>query len=302
MDKIFLTVPNMPPVQPALQKPRWAEATPELCPQQQPWAQCYCHNTTEDLSSSFKWYVRTRPHIFQFLLFPAKCCDRHGKPLPPNAPPELPPPKADNDWSPFTSCASFKLVEFMFTDAELSQCRINKLLELWAATLALHGDSPPFSNHQNLLMHIDTIQLGTTQWENTLLWYDGPLLEMPCHPEWMKAEYNVWHWNPCKVIKNIFACKDLDRKIDYMAHWEFNGEQQQYRNLMSGNWAWAQSVCPIILSVLLPYSPPTSTGHDCYVCFKLWFYVHSNYPRVGQDNSFCSNRSKRFSPYIPLSW
>ena len=293
----------MPPVQPALQKPQWAEATPELRPQQQPRARCSRYNATEDLSSSFKWYVQRAPTFFNsFLLFPAERCDRHGTPLPPNAPPELPPPKADNDWSPFASRAGFELAEFMFTDAELSQRRINKLLELWAATLAPHGDSPPFSNHQNLLAHIDAIQLGTAQWENTLFRYDGPLPEMPRRPEWMKAEYDVWHRNPHEVIKNIFARKDLDGKIDYVAHREFNGEQRQYGNLMSGDWAWAQSVCPIMLSVSLPYSPPTSTGHDRYARFKPWFYVRSNYPRVGQDNGFRSNRSKRFSPYIPLSW
>jgi len=42
--------------------------------------------------------------------------------------------KADNDWSPFASQAGFELAEFLFTNAELSQRKINNLLKLWAAT------------------------------------------------------------------------------------------------------------------------------------------------------------------------
>ncbi|KAF9642382.1 hypothetical protein BDM02DRAFT_3071338, partial [Thelephora ganbajun] len=58
-----------------------------------------------------------------------------GAPIPPNTPPEVLTIKADDDWSPFRSRAGFELAEFMFTDTELSLGKIDKLLELWAATL-----------------------------------------------------------------------------------------------------------------------------------------------------------------------
>ena len=82
----------------------------------------------------------------QFSTSTGQRCDRHEAAIPLNAPPEVPTIKADNDWSPFKSRAGFELAEFVFADAELSWRKIDKLLELWAATLIPHGDSPPVIN------------------------------------------------------------------------------------------------------------------------------------------------------------
>ena len=101
--------------------------------------------------------------------------------------------KADDDWSPFTSRAGFKLTEFLFAKAELSQKKINKLLELWAAMLAPHDDSPPVTNHQDLHQQIDAIELGNIQWESASLKYDHPLPTTTRPPEWMTTEYDVWY-------------------------------------------------------------------------------------------------------------
>lgn len=131
----------------------------------------------------------------------------------------------------------------MYTDAELSQRRIDKLLELWAATLIPHNDSPPITNHRDLHQQIDAIELGSVSWENISLKYNGPLPETTRRPEWMTREYDVWYRDPRQIIKNILARPELDGHVDYVAYQEFNGEQRQYGNLMSGNWAWRQSVC-----------------------------------------------------------
>lgn len=183
-------------------------------------------------------------------------CDRHGTPVPPNAVPEVPTIKADDDWSPFSSRAGFELAEFVFTDAELSQRRINKLLELWAATLVPHNDSPPITNHRDLLEQIDAIELGNVRWENTRLKYNGPLPETTRPPEWKTAEHDVWYRNPREVIRNILACPDFDGHIDYVAYQEFNGEKRQYGNMMSGNWSWRQSVhfmhSAFLVTLLMP--------------------------------------------------
>ncbi|KAF9644453.1 hypothetical protein BDM02DRAFT_3157174 [Thelephora ganbajun] len=130
----------------------------------------------------------------------------------------------------------------MFTDAELSLGKIDKLLELWAATLISHSNSPPITNHQDLHWQIDTIKLGNIQWENTRLRYEGPHPEMTRPPEWKTAQYDIWHRNPREVIKNILACPDLEGHVGYMVYQEFNGKQRQYSNLMSGDWAWKQSI------------------------------------------------------------
>lgn len=140
----------------------------------------------------------------------------------------------------------------MFIDAELSQRRINTLLELWAATLVPHGDSPPITNHRDLHQQIDAIELGNIRWENACLKYNGPLPEVTRHPEWKTAEHDVWYRNPRQVIKNILANTDFDGHIDYAAYQEFDGEKRQYGNVMSGDWSWRQSVRFTILDI--PYN------------------------------------------------
>ena len=173
---------------------------------------------------------------------PGECCDRDGTPLPPNTPPEPQVVDSDDDWSPFSSRAGFELAEYVFTDAELSRRKIDKLLELWAATLVPHDAPPPIANHRDLYHQIDSIELGDVRWENVSLKYDGPPPQTTRPPEWKTAEYDVWYRNPRDVIKRLLARPDLDGHIDYAAYQEFNDTQRQYGNFMSGNWAWNQSV------------------------------------------------------------
>ena len=169
-------------------------------------------------------------------------CNKDGMFIPIDEPPGPQPPKAENNWSPFTSRASFELADFLFTDAQLSQKKIDHIFELWAATLVPHGDSAPFTDHMDLHQQINAIDLGSVRWEHTCLKYEAPLPETTRHPEWMTTEYDVWYRNPRQVIKNILARPDLDGHIDYAAYKEFNDEKRQYGNMMSGDWAWRQSV------------------------------------------------------------
>jgi len=162
--------------------------------------------------------------------------------IPPNTLPEVPTVKADDDWSPFASRAGFELAEFAFIDAELSQKKIDKLLELWAATLVPHNDSPPITNHRDLHQQIDAVKLGNIPWENACLRYEGPLPRAVRPPEWKTVGYDVWYRDPRQMIKNILASPDLEGHVDYVAYQEFNGDKRQYNNLMSGNWSWRQSV------------------------------------------------------------
>lgn len=193
-------------------------------------------------------------NIFDIAIFSfsaARRCDRNGVFVPPNTLPETPTPKADDDWSPFTSRAGFELADFLFTDAELSQKKIDHLLELWAATLVPHNDSVPIANHPNLHRQIDAIGLGNVRWEHTCLKYKGSLPAATRHPEWKTTEYDVWYRDPREVIKNILGRPDLEGHVDYAAYQEFNDEKRQYGNMMSGDWAWRQSVRmrPYVLNV-----------------------------------------------------
>ena len=195
-------------------------------------------NYHPDLNSTCNTFDMT---LFSFST--GRRCDRNGVFVPPNAPPEPPNLKADDDWSPFTSRAGFELADLLFTDAQLSQKKIDRILELWAATLIPHGDSAPITNHLDLHQQIDAVGLGDIQWEHTHLKYEGPLPETTRHPEWKTTEYDIWYRNPRQVIKNILARPDLSGHVDYAAYQEFDDEKRQYGNMMSGDWAWRQSVC-----------------------------------------------------------
>ena len=139
----------------------------------------------------------------------------------------------------------------MFTDAELSRRKVDNLLELWAATLVPHGDSPPIANTRDLHRQIDAIQVGDVQWESVSLQYEGPTPETTRPPEWKTMKFDVWYRNPREVIKNLLARPDLEGHIDYSPYQEFDGERRQYSNLMSGDWAWRQSVCFVDLAFSL---------------------------------------------------
>lgn len=149
-------------------------------------------------------------------------CDKNGVFVPPNTPPDLPIPKAGHDWSPFTSQVGFELADFLFTDAQLSQKKIDHILKIWAATLIPHNDSAPIMNHLALHQQINAIDLSDVQWEHEYLKFKGPLPTAVRHTEWKTSKYDVWYRDPRQVIKNILAHPDFDGHVDYMAYQELN--------------------------------------------------------------------------------
>lgn len=87
-------------------------------------------------------------------------CNKHGDNLPPQTPPPPHPSAPYGEWSPFTNRTEFETAEFLFKKNQMSQGDINTLMDLWAATLLKHGDTPPFSNYQDMDKVIDSIPLG----------------------------------------------------------------------------------------------------------------------------------------------
>ena len=171
----------------------------------------------------------------------AKRCNKHGEFFTSNVPPALSTTQPATDWFPFNSHVGFELADFIFTEAELSKRKVNRLLELWAATLVPHGVPPPITDNTDLLRQIDSIPLGGVPWESFHLNYDGPP-EPIRPPEWKITKYEVWFRNPREVIKGILGNSEFNGHIDYSAYREFEGSQRHYCNMMSGDWAWKQSV------------------------------------------------------------
>jgi hypothetical protein len=206
----------------------------------------------------------------------------------------VPPPSPEvlpaTDWFPFESRIGFELANFIFTEAELSKKKANRLLELWAATLIHHGIPPPIHNHSDLLRLIDSIPLGNVAWECFSLKYDGSLPETGRPPEWMVTEYELWFRNPREVIKAILANPEFDGHVDYSTYQEFENLQRRYSNVMSGDWAWQQSVRQITNRHVTITNP--DAGCDFEGPFDAWLNVCPNHPWVRQDNSLRCNGSK----------
>ena len=139
----------------------------------------------------------------------------------------------------------FETAEFLYCQTQMSASNINTLLDLWAATLLKHGNTPLFANHSDLYSAIDFTPLGDVPWQNFSLKYGG---ELPDDgdpiPEWMTSEYEVWFRDPRIIIQNMVGNPDYDKSVDTAPVQVFNGNGTcEYQNLMSGDWAWDKVVC-----------------------------------------------------------
>jgi hypothetical protein len=119
---------------------------------------------------------------------------------------------------------------------------INCMLNLWAASLAIHNDEPPFSNTTDLYRTIDSTPLGDVAWESFSLQYNGV---QPAEgvPSWMQAEYDVWFRDPHTLVHNLLSNPDFKSDFDYMPFQEKTTDGvHRFQDFMSAIWAWHQAV------------------------------------------------------------
>ncbi|KAG1767859.1 hypothetical protein EV702DRAFT_1182058 [Suillus placidus] len=130
-------------------------------------------------------------------------CDADGVYLPPGAPPPPPENLASDDWTPFRNRAEFET-------GGMPAGQINRLLDLWASTLAKHNDKPPFADHRDLYEVIDSSPFGDVKWQ---------------------------------FVRNMLANPTYTNEFDYRPYREYSTEndQRQWKDFMSGNWAWDQA-------------------------------------------------------------
>jgi hypothetical protein len=123
----------------------------------------------------------------------------------------------------------------------MSASNINTLLDLWAATLLKHGDTPPFANCADLYNTIDSTPVGDVPWQSFSLIYDGELPDDHI-PQWMTSEYDVWFRDPHTVVKNMIGNPDYKHHFDVapVRVFDDNGNRT-YRDFMSGDWAWEEA-------------------------------------------------------------
>jgi hypothetical protein len=81
---------------------------------------------------------------------------------------------------------------------------INFILQLWAASLAVHNDEPPFTNATSMYNAINSTPLAGTALESFSLQYNGDHAAGDV-PSWMNAEYDVWFQDPRTLVHDLLS-------------------------------------------------------------------------------------------------
>ena len=176
-------------------------------------------------------------------------CDKNSNDLPKDTPP--PPLDSDSklppmgDWTLYNDQKEFEIADLLFTYEQMSAKYINKLFNIWEASLVRFDAAPPFTNSDDMYETIDSTPYGDAQWESFTIRYnihkDLPSNQAPA--AWKTAEYNGWFRDPHKLICNLIANRAFDGEFDYAPYQEYDYKgQHRFHDVFSGNWCWRQAV------------------------------------------------------------
>ncbi|THH00180.1 hypothetical protein EW026_g2320 [Hermanssonia centrifuga] len=166
-------------------------------------------------------------------------CDKDGKSVPSNAQPAS--VEAHGNWEPFKDRIAFETAEFLYKEEQMSQTKISKLMDLWAASLLEHGGTPPFSSHAKMYKTIDSIAVGEVPWQTFSVKYAG---EVPdgVTPSWMLADYDIHYRDPDLIARQRLDNSSFKDGFDPIPRRDFDRDGGRvYKDFMSGNWAWTQA-------------------------------------------------------------
>jgi len=171
-------------------------------------------------------------------------CDCGGHYLPPNSPPPPRPSPLPDDYGPYESRVAFELAKFLYRCEQMLATKIDELLAIMAS---MYDKDPPFHSHKDMYNMIDATGHGDSPWQSFSVTYSGAMPTDP--PAWMTAEYDVWFHNPKVVLKHQLANPDFKGEIDYAAKVIIDeGGHCEVCDLMSGQWAFEQSVSSLFLT------------------------------------------------------
>lgn len=171
---------------------------------------------------------------------------------------------------------------------------MNKLFNIWEATLAPFDTPPPFTSSDDMYETIDSTPYGNLCWESFTVQYnlnkDPPSNKAPA--AWKTAECDGWFRDPWKLIRNIIANRSFDNEFDYAAYQEYDYKgQHQFHDLFSGNWCWRQSVSAALnknlISMLISFC---CTGYYRRRPKYAWCHDHPCYFGKRQNNGLSRYR------------
>lgn len=144
---------------------------------------------------------------------------------------------------------NLKLPIFYSPTIKIPASKIDNLLNVWAASLAPHHDTPPFKDHKELYSTIDATPIpgGNVNWETFNLCFCPPDKDLPPDAaNWKKTKWDVWYRDLCKLIDNMLQNPDFRDEFDYIPHQEYNLDGNHcFHNVMSGDWCWREAVSKI---------------------------------------------------------
>ncbi len=209
----------------------------------------WCHATRgriEPISPFFKRHVyfilifKSWTGSDIFLFNPAIPCNQDGHPVPKDAPP-TPSNTHDKDWTPFSNWITFELGEFLYKEKQMLQCKINKLLELWAASLAEHSGTLPYTLQQQMYDTIDAITVGDVPWQTFSLKYSGKVPD-GVTPSWMLADYEIHFHNLHLLAHQQLSNPAFKDGFDPILRRDFDrNDNRVYNNFMPSDWSWKQA-------------------------------------------------------------
>lgn len=116
---------------------------------------------------------------------------------------------------------------------------IDRLLEIWASSLAPYGAEPPFRNHTDLYNAIDSTALGDTPWQSfNIRFSPNEALRNGNKASWMVATHECWFRDHQQLIANILSNPDFKDEFDSAPFHEYDEDgNHHFHNFMSGDWA-----------------------------------------------------------------
>jgi hypothetical protein len=147
-------------------------------------------------------------------------------------------PGVDLDWAPFDNQFAFEAAELLYVHARMSEGNIDKLMDIWE-----RAGQAPFIDHQDLHVTIDSITSGDFLWQSFTIQYNNGVSDNNDSPQWMSDTHEIFFRDPHLVVQAMLANPDFDDGMDFVPYRVFNkGDEQQFDNMMSGEWAWNQAV------------------------------------------------------------
>ena len=128
----------------------------------------------------------------------------------------------------------------------MSTTKINELLAIMAS---IYDNNLPFHSHKHMYDTIDATTHGDSPWQLISVTYSGAIPDNP--PPWMTAEYDVWYRDPKVVLEHQLANPDFKGEVDYSTKVVIDeGGRQEVCDLMSGQWAFEQSISNLFQIVI----------------------------------------------------